>query len=193
MSTQPNGLSRSRAVLSLEYPMSLGRYDTYDKAQKAVDYLSDHEFPVAERPDRRHRPQAARAGHRPADPRPGGHRRAGVRPWLGLFVGMVFALFDTSSGRVGGVVVTVAFGAVFGLAWALIGYAVTGAPRLRLGQPGRRDAVRGARRAQVRRRRPVSCSPQMDPMAAAQAQVDAAREAERQRLASQTQPPQPPL
>ena len=46
MSTQPNAMARSRAVLSLEYPMSLGRYDTYDKAQKAVDYLSDHEFPV---------------------------------------------------------------------------------------------------------------------------------------------------
>jgi hypothetical protein len=45
MSTQPNALSRSRAVLSLEYPMSLGRYDSYEKAQRAVDYLSDHEFP----------------------------------------------------------------------------------------------------------------------------------------------------
>ena len=46
MSTQPNAMARSRAVLTLEYPMSLGRYDTYDEAQKAVDYLSDHEFPV---------------------------------------------------------------------------------------------------------------------------------------------------
>ena len=45
MSTQPMrpGL---RASLSLEYPMSLGVYDSYDEAQRAVDYLSDHEFPV---------------------------------------------------------------------------------------------------------------------------------------------------
>ena len=45
MSTQPMrpGL---RATLSLEYPMSLGVYDSYDDAQRAVDYLSDHEFPV---------------------------------------------------------------------------------------------------------------------------------------------------
>ena len=28
------------------YPMSLGGYDSYDKAQRAVDYLADHEFPV---------------------------------------------------------------------------------------------------------------------------------------------------
>ena len=46
MSTQPNALSRSRAGLNLEYPMSLGRYEKYEEAQKAVDYLSDHEFPV---------------------------------------------------------------------------------------------------------------------------------------------------
>ena len=46
MSTQPNALSRSRANLTLEYPMSVGRYDRYEEAQKAVDYLSDHEFPV---------------------------------------------------------------------------------------------------------------------------------------------------
>ena len=37
MSTQPNAMARSRAVLTLEYPMSLGRYDTYEKAQKAVE------------------------------------------------------------------------------------------------------------------------------------------------------------
>jgi hypothetical protein len=32
--------------LILEYPMSLGTYDKYADAQKAVDYLSDHDFPV---------------------------------------------------------------------------------------------------------------------------------------------------
>ena len=46
MSTQPNALSRSRASLNLEYPMSLGRYEKYEDAQNVVDYLSDKEFPV---------------------------------------------------------------------------------------------------------------------------------------------------
>ena len=33
-------------LFSLEYPQSLGVYDKYADAQKAVDYLSDNEFPV---------------------------------------------------------------------------------------------------------------------------------------------------
>ena len=46
MSTQPNALSKSRASLHLQYPMSLGRYDKYEEAQKAVDYLADEKFEV---------------------------------------------------------------------------------------------------------------------------------------------------
>lgn len=33
-------------VLMLEFPQSIAVYDTYPEAQKAVDYLADHEFPV---------------------------------------------------------------------------------------------------------------------------------------------------
>ncbi|MGA9716566.1 MAG: general stress protein, partial [Aeromicrobium sp.] len=33
-------------IFSLQYPQSLGVYDDYAAAQKAVDYLSDEEFPV---------------------------------------------------------------------------------------------------------------------------------------------------
>ena len=32
--------------LTLQYPLSLGTFDKYEDAQKAVDYLSDHEFAV---------------------------------------------------------------------------------------------------------------------------------------------------
>ena len=46
MSTQPNGLSQVRARLNLEYPMSLGTFEKYEEAQKAVDTSSDQEFPV---------------------------------------------------------------------------------------------------------------------------------------------------
>jgi hypothetical protein len=178
MSTQPNGLSRSRAVLSLEYPMSLGRYDKYDKAQKAVDYLSDHEFPVQNvlivGTDLK---QLERVTGRLTRSRVAiGGLVSGA--WLGLFVGLIFSLLDASGTGFGGVIVTVLFGAVFGLIWALIGYALTG---------GNRDftSVTQVVATQyevlvehkfVQQGRELLA--QMDPMAAAQAQVQAAREAE---------------
>src|SRR6478672_9568533 len=97
MSTQPSALSRSRAVLTLEYPMSLGRYDTYEAAQKAVGYLSDHEFPVQNvlivGTDLK---QLERVTGRLTRGRVViGGLVSGA--WLGLFVGLVFSLFDTSS------------------------------------------------------------------------------------------------
>ena len=178
MSTQPNALSRSRAVLSLEYPMSLGRYDTYEKAQKAVDYLSDHEFPVENvlivGTDLK---QLERVTGRLTRSRVAvGGLISGA--WLGLFVGLIFMLLDSKGAGIGGVVVTVLFGAVFGLIWALIGYSLTG---------GNRDftSVTQVVATQyevlvehkfVQQGRDLLTK--MDPMAAAQAQVQAAREAE---------------
>lgn len=41
---QPN--ARLQQGLTLDYPMSLGVYTDYRDAQRAVDYLSDKEFPV---------------------------------------------------------------------------------------------------------------------------------------------------
>lgn len=196
MSTQPNAMARSRAVLSLEYPMSLGRYDTYDKAQKAVDYLSDHEFPVQNvlivGTDLK---QLERVTGRLT------RRRVAVGglvsgAWLGLFVGLIFSLLDTGSNGAGfvGVLLTVAFGAIFGLVWALIGYALTGGNRdftsvMQVVATQYEVLVEHKFAAQAR-----ELITKMDPMAAAQAQVDAAREAERQRAASEqaSQAPQPP-
>src|SRR6478609_7252814 len=176
MSTQPSGLSRSRAVLSLEYPMSLGRYDTYEKAQRAVDYLSDHEFPVQNvlivGTDLK---QLERITGRLT------RRRVAIGglvsgAWLGLFVGLIFALLDTSSGAgFVGVILTVAFGALFGLVWALIGYAITGGTRdftsVTQVVATQYEVLVEHRYAQQGR----ELLAQMDPMAAAQAQVDAAR------------------
>lgn len=194
MSTQPTGLSRSRAVLSLEYPMSLGRFDTYDKAQKAVDYLSDHEFPVQNvlivGTDLK---QLERVTGRLTRGRVAiGGLISGA--WLGLFVGLIFSLLDTSSAAgYGGVLVTVVFGALFGLVWAMIGYAITGGNRdftsVTQVVATQYEVLVEHRYAQQAR----ELLTKMDPMAAAQAQVDAAREAERQRLAGQgEQPPAPP-
>jgi len=110
--------------LILQYPMLLGAYDKYEDAQKAVDYLSDNEFAVencmivgtnlrqVERvTGRLTRGRVAGAG-----------ALSGM--WMGLFVGLIFALFDPNSST-WTVPATVAFGAVFGVVWALLGYAAT--------------------------------------------------------------------
>ncbi len=108
--------------LELEYPMSLGVYDSYPLAQRAVDYLSDNEFPVqnveivgtelrsVERvTGRLTRGRVAVAG-------------AVSGLWLGLFVGIAFALFS-KQGDVGFLVTTPPLGAVFGLIWSQLGFA----------------------------------------------------------------------
>jgi hypothetical protein len=178
MSTQPNALSRSRAGLNLEYPMSLGRYEKYEEAQKAVDYLSDHEFPVQNvlivGTDLK---QLERVTGRLTRGRVAmGGVLSGM--WLGLFVGLVFSLFDPQSTGAGSIILTVAFGAVFGLMWALIGYQVTGGQRdftsVTQVVATQYEVLVEHRHAQRAR----ELLTQMDPMAAAQAEVRAARERE---------------
>ena len=127
MSSQPNMSGRSRIPiggLTLDYPMSLGTYEKYEDAQKAVDYLSDHQFAVENcmivGTDLR---QVERVTGRLTRERVAG---AGALSgmWMGLFVGLIFALFDQNS-TTWAVLATVAFGALFGLVWALLGYAAT--------------------------------------------------------------------
>jgi hypothetical protein len=124
----PGRSPRSMPGLALDYPMSLGTFDKYDDAQRAVDYLSDHDFPVqncmivgtdlkqVERVTGRLTRQKVALGG------------ALSGAWMGLFVGLIFALFGTSS-TVATVASTVLFGIGFGLIWALIGYAATGGRR----------------------------------------------------------------
>ncbi len=127
MSSQSNMSRRSRIPIGgliLEYPMSLGTYDKYDDAQKAVDYLSDNEFAVENcmivGTDLR---QVERVTGRLTRGRVvGAGALSGM--WMGLFVGLIFALFDPNSST-WAVLATVAFGAAFGVVWALLGYAAT--------------------------------------------------------------------
>ncbi|MGN6575078.1 MAG: general stress protein [Nocardioides sp.] len=104
MST-PQSMRAPRAGLTLEFPMSLGVYDRYEDAQKAVDFLSDNEFPVENcmivGTDLK---QVERVTGRLTTGRVAvGGLLSGV--WMGLFVGLIFSLF--------------------GLIWALVGYAAT--------------------------------------------------------------------
>ena len=122
--SNPSNMPRSRPVLALEFPMSLGVYEKYEDAQRAVDYLSDHEFPVENcmivGTDLK---QVERVTGRLTTGRVAlGGAASGI--WLGLFVGLIFSLFGT--GNAWGIILSTAvFGALFGLIWALVGYALT--------------------------------------------------------------------
>lgn len=110
--------------LRLEFPQSLAVYDDYAAAQKTVDFLSDKEFPVENLMivgtdlKRVERITGRLTWGRVAL----GGILSGL--WLGLFVGLIFSLFVDEDwlAMVGS---TVLLGAVFGLVWALIGYAFT--------------------------------------------------------------------
>jgi Heat induced stress protein YflT domain len=107
--------------LELEYPMSLGVFERYVKAQQAVDYLADQGFPVenleivgtelrsVERvTGRLTRGKIAAAG-----------ALSGL--WIGLFVGIAFSLFSEQN-QLGFLFTTPLLGAAFGLAWSQLGY-----------------------------------------------------------------------
>ena len=110
--------------LRLAFPQSLAVYDDYADAQRAVDFLSDREFPVEncmivgtdlKRVERI-------TGRLTTGRVAAGGALSGL--WFGLFIGLIFALF-TNSNVVAVVASSVLFGAVFGLVWAVIGHALT--------------------------------------------------------------------
>ena len=110
--------------LTLDYPMSLGVFSEYEEAQRAVDYLSDHEFPVQQcmivGTDLK---QVERITGRLTWGRVLlGGLASGA--WLGAFVGLIFSLFSNENG-LSMILSTVLLGALFGAFWAAIGYAAT--------------------------------------------------------------------
>jgi hypothetical protein len=107
--------------------ISIATYDAYADAQRAVDFLSDSEFPVqhvtivgnglrmVERvTGRLTQNRVALTG-------------AAGGAWWGLFIGLVLLLFSTDSEISATLLVllTVLVGGVFGAIFALIGYAAT--------------------------------------------------------------------
>ena len=119
------GARRGFPTLSLEYPLSLGTFEKYAEAQKAVDTLSDKEFPVENclivGTDLK---QLERVTARLTWGRIAlGGILSGL--WLGLFVGLIFALFNQQDSAVSLLLSTAVYGAIFGLIWSLVGYAFT--------------------------------------------------------------------
>ena len=112
-------------IFTLQYPQSLGVFDDYAEAQKAVDYLSDNGFAVenvlivgtelkqVERvTGRLTNGRVALAG-------------AVSGLWMGLFIGILFGIFAKENAWLTTVLSTMAIGLVFGVIWALLGYRTT--------------------------------------------------------------------
>ncbi len=101
----------------------VGNYDTYAEAQRAVDFLSDEQFPVenvsivgselkmVERvTGRLTRWRAAAAG-------------AASGAWFGLFVGVLLSLFaDSGTNAFGLIIAALLYGAVFGAVFGFVGH-----------------------------------------------------------------------
>lgn len=108
----------------------VGTYDTYAEAQRAVDFLSDEQFPVQHVAivgsdlkmvenvlGRLTRGRAALAG-------------AATGAWFGLFVGVLLSVFaDASVNTVGLVLSAVVYGAVMGAVFGFVGHALSGGKR----------------------------------------------------------------
>jgi hypothetical protein len=121
--SMPAGVPGANA-LRLEFPQSLAVYDDYAAAQKTVDFLSDNEFPVKNLmivgTDLK---RVERITGRLTTGRVAlGGLLSGL--WLGLFVGLIFSFF-VDENVLAMIVSTVLLGAVFGIVWALLGYALT--------------------------------------------------------------------
>lgn len=114
-----------RQIFELQFPQSLAVFDDYQTAQRAVDHLSDHEFPVqnlmivgtelkqVERvTGRLTTGRVAAAG-------------AASGAWLGLLIGVVLGTFAKEGEFWPTVLGGLGFGVVFGVLWALLAYAMT--------------------------------------------------------------------
>ncbi len=112
------------SLLTLEFPRSLAVYDDYQSAQRTVDHLSDKKFPVEQCMivgtdlKRIERVTGRLTTGRVAI----GGIASGA--WFGLFIGLIFALF-TEEGWLGIIGGAMLIGALFGVIFALVGYAMT--------------------------------------------------------------------
>lgn len=110
--------------------LPVGTFDSYAAAQRAVDYLSDNQFPVQNL-------TIIGTGLRQVERVTGRLTRSRVvgagaigGAWWGLLVGLLLGLFATTgSGWIGAVIAGLIAGAVFGVVTAYVGYAATGGKR----------------------------------------------------------------
>lgn len=126
-SSFPGGASRPNVPRLPTRPTGwpVGSYESYEQAQRAVDFLAENDFPL---------PDITIVGvdlmlvERVIGKR--SLRRVlstGVSfgAWLGLFVGLLLGAFNQQTGTIGPVVVGIVGGIVFGLIFASVGYATS--------------------------------------------------------------------
>ncbi|TWD74721.1 hypothetical protein FB561_6152 [Kribbella amoyensis] len=109
--------------------VTIGTYDTYAEAQRAVDYLSDEKFPVEHTTIvGNNLRQVEKITGRLTWSRA---LTAGLASgaWFGLFVGVLLGLFTSDGGWLAALLTGVVLGAVFGIAFGAIGYAQMGGRR----------------------------------------------------------------
>ncbi|MGL4173545.1 MAG: general stress protein [Actinomycetota bacterium] len=125
----PAAPRRGRPVLTLDFPQSLGIYEKYDDAQRAVDYLSDREFPVQDcmivGTDLR---QVERVTGRLTYAR-AALAGAASGAWMGLFVGLLLSLLQEGGNALAAIITGILIGVMFGIAFGIAGYAATGGRR----------------------------------------------------------------
>ncbi|MFC4858056.1 general stress protein [Actinophytocola glycyrrhizae] len=137
----------ARSLPTMPEGWPIGSYDTYQEAQRAVDYLADNEFPVQDvtivgvEPMLVERVSGRLTWGRVLS------AGAAQGAWLGLFVGLLLSLFTTTGG-LGPILIGIVAGVVFGLASAAVRYGAT---------RGQRDFVSHSQL--VARRYDVLCKP----------------------------------
>jgi hypothetical protein len=109
--------------------LTIGTYDTYREAQRAVDYLSDEKFPVEHTTivGNNLRQVEKITGRLTWGRAITGGLASGA--WFGLFVGILLGLFTTNGGWLAALLTGVVLGAIFGMAFGAIGYAQLGGRR----------------------------------------------------------------
>ncbi|GAA1173973.1 hypothetical protein CGLAUT_04865 [Corynebacterium glaucum] len=125
--TNPN--RRQLQIREVPSGWPVGSFDTYAEAQEAVDSLSDREFPVEKLTivgvDLM---QVENITGRLTWGRVlGGGALSGL--WMGMFIGLIFALFAMPGTGWSVLVWSLLIGAVFGLVFAAIAYAFSGGRR----------------------------------------------------------------
>jgi hypothetical protein len=112
-------------IFSLEYPQSLGVFDNYADAQKAVDFLSDQEFPVENVliVGTELRQVERVTGRLTWGKVLGAGALSGA--WLGLLIGAILSIFAEGSSVLVTILGGVAFGVAFGIISGGLGYSAT--------------------------------------------------------------------